>query len=284
MKFTKMQGAGNDFVMVNAFCEALPQNLPALAQKVCHRNFGIGADGLILLMPAHESGVDYRMRIFNSDGSEAEMCGNGIRCATVFAKEQGICEKEQHQVLTKAGIIIPAITAAPNAQAAKEGTWVRVDMGYPVLSGKHIPTTVDKDMVLEEPVSVLGQQFHFNAVSMGNPHAVIFVDALNDYLVHTIGAALEKHELFPAKTNVEFVKVLDEHQVEMRVWERGCGETLACGTGSCATVVASVLTGRTAPKTEVKLLGGTLFIEYEKGQKVFMTGPAATVFYGEYLL
>jgi diaminopimelate epimerase len=284
MKFTKMHGAGNDFIMVNGFCEKLPANLPALSVKVCNRNFGIGGDGLIILMPAENTEADYRMHIFNSDGSEAEMCGNGIRCAAVFAQEQRICQKLVHKVLTGAGIIIPAITEAPNAETALEGTWVRVDMGYPVLRGSEIPTAINKEVVLEEPVQVLGKSLKFSAVSMGNPHAVIFVDELNDYLVHTVGAVLEKHELFPAKTNVEFVRVIDENHVEMRVWERGCGETLACGTGSCSTVVAAVLTGRTAAKVAVKLLGGTLFIEYKKGDKVYMTGPATTVFYGEYAL
>ena len=284
MKFTKMQGAGNDFIMVNGFVEALPQNLAALACSVCHRNFGVGGDGLIILMPAENDEADYRMRIFNSDGSEAEMCGNGIRCAAIFARENNICRKQEQRVITGAGIIVPAICEAPDKERAQEGSWVRVDMGYPRLKGSEVPVKVDADMVLEHPIEVLGKRLKFNAVSMGNPHAVIFVDELSDDLVHTIGAIIEKDSLFPAKTNVEFVQVIDKEHLKMRVWERGCGETLACGTGSCATGVAGVLTGRTANKVAIELLGGTLFIEYEKGGKVYMTGPAKVVFNGDYLI
>ena len=274
MKFTKMHGAGNDFVMVNGFKEH-PKDLNGLALKLCHRNFAVGADGLIILLP-HDDG-DFEMQIYNSDGTEAEMCGNGIRCAAIFAQNEGITDKDEMQVITKAGIIRPKVI-----KNTAEEMLVKVDMGMPRLSGEEIPCVIKGERVLEQPIEVKEKDYMFSAVSMGNPHCVVFIDEpVADFPVNTIGPDFEKHEYFPAKTNTEFVEVIDEHHVNMRVYERGCGETMACGTGSCATAVAAILTGRCRDWVDVKLLGGTLRIEYAEGGHVFMTGPVAVAFYGE---
>ena len=273
MKFTKMHGAGNDFVMVNGFKE-VPADLNGLALKLCHRNFAIGADGLIILLPNFEG--DFEMQIYNSDGSEAEMCGNGIRCAAIFAQNEGITDKAEMKVITKAGIIRPKVM-----KNTPEEMLVKVDMGMPVLNGADIPCTIEGERVLEADIKVLDKEYKFSAVSMGNPHCVVFIDEpVADFPLDEIGPHFEKHEYFPAKTNTEFVEVIDEHHVNMRVYERGCGETMACGTGSCATAVAAILTGRCKDWVDVKLLGGTLRIEYTEGGHVFMTGPVAVAFEG----
>lgn len=274
MKFTKMHGAGNDFIMVNGFKE-VPADLNGLALRLCHRHFAIGADGLIILLPAEDG--DFEMQIYNSDGSEAEMCGNGIRCAAIFAQNEGITDKNEMKVITKAGIIRPVVV-----KNTAEEMLVRVDMGMPRLQGAEIPCVINEERVLEQPIEVLEKDYMFSAVSMGNPHCVVFIDTPTaDFPVNEIGCHFEKHSYFPAKTNTEFVQVIDEHHVNMRVFERGCGETMACGTGACATAVASVLTGRCRDWVDVKLLGGTLHIEYKEGEHVFMTGPVAVAFEGE---
>lgn len=274
MKFTKMHGAGNDFIMINGF-QDVPQDLNGLAAKLCHRNFSIGADGLIILLPSDEG--DFEMQIYNSDGSEAEMCGNGIRCAAIFAQDMGIVEKNKMEVVTKAGIIRPEVIE--NSENRKQ---VLVDMGAPVLKGEDIPCVIKDEPVLEQPIEVAEKDFLFSAVSMGNPHCVVFIDKpVADFPVNQLGPYFEKHSYFPAKTNTEFVEVIDEHHVNMRVFERGCGETMACGTGACATAVAAVLTGRCKDWLDVSLLGGTLRIQYVEGGHVFMAGPVEIAFKGE---
>ncbi len=275
MRFVKMHGCGNDFVMFNGFQEAPIEKPGVLAAAVCRRGFGIGADGLILCLPAKNG--DFEMRIFNVDGSEAEMCGNGIRCAAIFAQQQGITDKNELEVVTKAGIIRPKIIK----NTPKEKL-VRVDMGKPHLKGVEIPCTLKGDRLLEQPIEVGEEDYLFSAVSMGNPHCVIFIDGkVAKFPVTTVGPKIEAHPYFPAKTNVEFVEVMDDHNVKMRVWERGCGETLACGTGACATAVAAILSGRCQDYVYVELNGGTLEIEYQEGGRVYMTGPVEKVFSGE---
>ncbi len=275
LKFCKMHGCGNDFIMVNGFTEQLPADRGSLAEKLCDRHFGIGADGLITLEP--EAGYDFRMHIYQPDGSEAEMCGNGSRCAALFARQQGICKADELKIATLAGLIRPTILEADAARGL-----VRVDMGAPRLAARTIPCTIPGDTVLEQPVEVSGREFSFSAVSMGNPHAVIFLNVPpQQFAVTTYGPLLERHEIFPAKANVEFAQVLDRHTINMRVWERGVGETLACGTGACACAVAAILTGRAEAPVTVKLAGGELQIAWEQGGSVFMTGPAEVSFSGE---
>ncbi len=274
MKFTKMHGAGNDFIMVNGF-EQAPADWNQLAARLCDRRFAVGADGLILLLPSETA--DFEMRIFNSDGSEAEMCGNGIRCAAIFAQRRGITDHNSMTVQTKAGLIRPEVLpdTADTAQ-------VRVNMGKPRLAGAEIPCTLKGERILEQPIIVDGKEYHFSAVSMGNPHCVVFLDSpAAKFPVREVGPSFESHPYFPAKTNTEFAEVLDEHQINMRVFERGCGETLACGTGACATAVAAILTGRCRDWLDIHLLGGTLRIEYQEGGSVFMTGPVAVAYEGE---
>ncbi len=272
MKFTKMHGCGNDFVMMNGFVNQMPADMGAVAEKLCDRNFGIGADGVIVLYPAE--GYDFEMRLFQPDGSEAEMCGNGIRCAAVFANMEGISDKKDLRVITKAGLILPTVS--------DDMAEVRVDMGAPRLKGSEVPCMIAAERVLEQPLEICGKEFLFSGVSMGNPHAVIFIDVpVADYPVGKYGSNIEVCGMFPAKTNVEFVEVVDEHTVNMRVWERGSGETLACGTGACATSVAAILTGRCKDFVTVKLLGGDLKIEYVEGENVYMTGAAEVSFTGD---
>lgn len=273
MKFTKMHGAGNDFIMVNGF-EQVPADLNQLAERLCDRRFAVGADGLIILLPSETA--DFEMRIFNSDGSEAEMCGNGIRCAAIFAQRCGITDRNPMTVQTKAGLIRPEVLS--NTADMR----VRVNMGKPRLTGSEIPCTIAGERILEEPITVNGREYRFSAVSMGNPHCVVFLNSpAAEFPVREIGASFETHPYFPAKTNTEFAEVLDVHQINMRVFERGCGETLACGTGACATAVAAILTGRCQDWLDIHLLGGTLRIEYQEGGPVFMTGPVAIAYEGE---
>jgi len=256
MKFVKMHGVGNDFIMVDAFSETVPEDLPNFARKLCHRRFGIGADGLILILPSNKA--DLCMRIINSDGSEPEMCGNGIRCFAVLAYEKGLINKPNLEVETLAGIIKPQILF--NADGSIQA--VRVDMGEPILNPREIPLSMDGEMAVNETIQVNEKTFSYTAVSMGNPHCIVFVDSTESAPVHDLGSLIENHSLFPKKTNVEFVEVLNPSEVKMRVWERGAGETLACGTGTCATVVACVLNNKTERKVKVHLLGGDLDIEW----------------------
>ncbi len=275
MKFTKMQGLGNDFVLVNTLECDLAGDLAELSRKVCDRHFGIGADGLVLIVPSREA--DIRMRIFNPDGSEPEMCGNAIRCFARYVYEHNIVRKKVITVETLAGIIVPELILE-----GETVTSVRVDMGEPRLDRGQIPMEGPEGRVVDEPVSVNEETCRVTCVSMGNPHCVTFVSDVNNIPLAQIGPALECHPVFPRKTNVEFVQIINKQEVNMRVWERGAGETLACGTGACATGVACILNNFTDRKVTVHLAGGDLVIEWADNNHVYMTGPGEYVFTGEY--
>ncbi|MEK4294993.1 diaminopimelate epimerase [Paenibacillus sp. FSL R5-0914] len=274
MEFTKMHGLGNDFIVVFGEQE-LPSNAADLAVTLCNRYFGIGADGLVFILPSERG--DFMMRIMNSDGSEAEQCGNAIRCVSKYVYDHGLVNSEQ--------IVIETIVAGEQKVTlnVKDGVveTVTVDMGEPVLSGLQIPVAIDTEPVLSEPIESDGTEFKFTAVSMGNPHCVIYVEDAVSFDLATWGPKLEVHPLFPRKVNVEFATVLDRGRVDMRVWERGAGPTLACGTGACATLVSSVLNGLTDRAAWISLKGGDLFIEWnEEDNHVYMTGPAEVAFTG----
>lgn len=274
MHFTKYNGLGNDFIFLDG-ATALSVKHPALlAQQLCDRRFGIGADGLVLLLPSARA--DVRMRIINSDGSEAEMCGNASRCVPIHLFRRGLCTKKEISLETLAGIIRTEIID-------ESCGLVRVDMGSPRLHRAEIPIVgAPDDQAIGVPVGVGGKTFFGTAVSMGNPHFVIFTDDVESVALEQVGPVIEKHSLFPRKTNVEFVQVLNKYTLRMRVWERGAGITRACGTGACAAAVAGVLNSKTAGKITVKLDGGDLQIEWPDKQHVFMTGLAQEVFTGEY--
>lgn len=274
MEFTKMHGLGNDFIVV-AGEQKLPENAPELAVELCNRFFGIGADGLVYILPSTKA--DFMMRIINSDGSEAEQCGNAIRCVAKYLYDHGMIDKEEVTIQT---IGAGAQKVQLTVEGGKVGK-VRVDMGQPILKGLQVPTTVDADIVKDYPIETDGREFRFTAVSMGNPHCVIYVDDAVNFDLQTWGPKLEKHPLFPKKVNVEFVTVRSRDYADMRVWERGAGPTLACGTGACATLVSSVLNGLTDRRATVSLKGGDLFIEWDEADNhVYMTGPAQEVFTG----
>jgi diaminopimelate epimerase len=274
MNFTKMHGLGNDFIIVTGESK-LPEQAAELAIKLCDRFFGIGADGLVYILPSEKA--DFMMRIMNSDGSEAEQCGNAIRCVSKYVYDHGMIGQTE--------ISIETIGAGKqNVQLfLKDGKvdTVRVDMGQPILKGIEVPTTVDQDIVKDYPIEVDGREFRFTAVSMGNPHCVIYVDDAINMDLQTWGPKLETHPMFPRKINVEFVTVKSRDYADMRVWERGAGPTLACGTGACATLVASVLNGVTDREATISLKGGNLFIEWNDADNhVYMTGPAQEVYKG----
>ena len=275
LNFTKMHGAGNDYVYVDCFNNPTPNDPASLAIQVSDRNMGIGGDGLILICP---SGVaDAQMRMFNSDGSEAEMCGNGLRCVAKYVYDHGIAVKDELTLETGAGVLPVALTVADGKVAT-----VKVDMGEPILKPADVPTTFEGDEpAVNIPIEVDGQTFEVTCVSMGNPHCIIYVEEATDDLVHRIGPKIETDPRFPAKTNVEFIEVISPGEVKQRTWERGSGETLACGTGASAVCVAGVLTGKTDRKLTNHLLGGTLVLEWvEDTNHVFMDGPATEVFSG----
>lgn len=274
MKFTKMQGLGNDYVYVNCFKETI-ENPPEMAKKVSNRNFGIGSDGLIMINPSDVA--DFEMEMYNADGSRSEMCGNGIRCVGKYVYDYGLTEKEHISVETLAGIKYLDLTVEDGKVKL-----VKVDMGSPELVPENIPIVADGNRVIDEPINVNGTEYRMTGVSMGNPHAVVYVEDVKGLDIEKIGPAFENHERFPNRVNTEFVKVLDRNTVEMRVWERGSGETMACGTGACAVAVACILNGLTEDKVTVKLLGGDLQIEWDKeADKIYMTGPAEVSFDGE---
>jgi diaminopimelate epimerase len=275
MHFTKMQGCGNDYVYVDLFREKLTGDVSKLAARIADRHFGVGGDGLILICPSERA--DARMRMFNADGSEAEMCGNGLRCVAKYVHDHGIARKERLNIETGRGILSVDLEVK-NGKAQR----VRVDMGEPILEAAKIPTLLKGDPPTEAEVVIEGEAFAFTCVSMGNPHAVAFVPEITDRLVHQVGPQVEKHEAFPRRTNVEFVKVNDRTDADMRVWERGSGETMACGTGACAVAVAGVLTDRFDRKVTLHLLGGELQIEWGPDNHVYKTGPAVEVFSGEW--
>lgn len=274
IKFTKMHGLGNDYV----YMDAMDQNIEkesSLAQFVSNRNFGIGSDGLILICKSEIA--DFKMRMFNSDGSEAEMCGNGIRCVGKFVYDKGLTNKTEITIETLAGVK----TLQLNVEQGKVKT-VRVDMGEPILTPKEIPVVSEEEPVKNLKLKAKDKEFTFTCVSMGNPHAITIVKNTKEFDVETYGRILEVDKVFPNKTNVEFIEIVDKNHINMRVWERGAGETLACGTGACASVVACILNGLTENKVNVELLGGILEIEWDKEDNhVYMTGPAVTVFEGE---
>ncbi|MBU5635163.1 diaminopimelate epimerase [Geomonas sp. Red69] len=275
MKFTKMQGAGNDYVYVNCFEETV-QDPAAVAVKVSNRNFGIGSDGLILIMPSEVA--DVRMRMFNSDGSESEMCGNGIRCVAKYAYDHGIVAKKEITAETGAGILTLQLFTGAGNKVEK----VRVNMGPPRLTRKEIPMQGDPDAkVIGEPLNILHSTFNITCASMGNPHCVIFVNDVDGFEVAKYGPLIENHELFPRRTNVEFVQVISRTEIRQRTWERGAGETLACGTGSSAVTAACVLNGLTEKKILNHLTGGDLEMEWSEDGNIYMTGPAVEVFSGE---
>ena len=273
-KFTKMQGLGNDYVYMDAIHQDI-ENESSLAQFVSNRNFGIGSDGLILICRSEVA--DFKMRMFNSDGSEAEMCGNGIRCVGKFVYDKGLTNKTTVQIETLAGIK----TLNLNVKNGKVET-VKVDMGEPILVPEKIPVIAKEEPVQNLKIRAIDKEFTFSCVSMGNPHAITVVENTEKFDVKKYGEILEVATVFPNKTNVEFVEIVDKKHLKMRVWERGAGETLACGTGACATAVACNLKGLTDRHVYIELLGGTLEIEWnEENNHVYMTGPAVTVFEGE---
>jgi len=276
LRFTKVHGLGNDFILVDAAVEKeLPEDPSGLAVQVCNRHFGVGADGLVLIKPGDKA--DIAMRIINSDGSEAEMCGNAIRCVARYAYERGLVNKTVLRVETAAGIMVPELVMEKGKVKA-----VRVDMGEPRLEREEIPMTGPAGRVVNEPLQAGEDCFFITAVSMGNPHCVIFVPDAAAVALDTLGPRLETHPAFPRKTNVEFVQVLNVKELRMRVWERGAGPTMACGTGACASAVAAALNGHTGRQVRVHLSAGALDIEWAVDNHVYMTGPAEEVFTGEY--
>jgi diaminopimelate epimerase len=275
MKFTKMHGAGNDYVYVDCFAEPL-DNPEQIAIKVSNRNFGIGSDGLILIMPSNVA--DVRMRMFNSDGSESEMCGNGIRCVAKYAYDHGIVAAREITAETGAGVLTLQLVTNDRNKVDK----VRVNMGKPRLTRAEIPMRGEPGAtVVGEPLNILHTTFQVTCVSMGNPHCVIFIDDLENFQVEKYGPLIENHELFPRRTNVEFVQIINRSEVRQRTWERGAGETLACGTGASAVCVAGALNGLTEKKILNHLSGGDLELEWAEDGHLYMTGPAVEVFSGE---
>lgn len=276
MKFTKMHGCGNDYIYVDGGSEQISrEQKPELVKRLSDRHFGIGGDGVIFINPSDEA--DFEMEMYNMDGSRAEMCGNGVRCVAKFVYDKGLTDKTSISIISCGKIKYLDLFV----EDGKVST-VKVNMGSPILKAADIPVVSDKEEVIAEPIEVGGREYKMTCVSMGNPHAVVFMDEVSSLPLETIGPLFENHVRFPKRINTEFVKVLDEETVEMRVWERGTGETLACGTGACAVVAACVLNGLTKEKVTVKLLGGNLQIQWDRDANlVYMTGPASTVFEGE---
>lgn len=274
IKFTKMHGCGNDYVYIDCTKEMI-DNPEKVSEYVSDRHFGIGSDGLILICPSDVA--DFRMKMYNADGSEGSMCGNGVRCIAKYVYDKGLTDKTNISLETKSGIKYLELTVE-NEKVVK----VKVNMGAPILKPSDIPVKSDKDVFIDEPVEVDGVDYRVTCVSMGNPHAVTFVDDTSSIPIEKIGPKFENHPIFPDRVNTEFVQLISRNEVNMRVWERGSGETLACGTGTCATVVACVLNDKTDDEVLVHLLGGDLFIKYDReNDTVWMTGPAEIVFEGE---
>jgi len=275
MKFTKMHGAGNDYVYVNCFEQVELGDVTELAKAISDRHFGVGGDGLVLICPSERA--DARMVMYNADGSEAEMCGNAVRCVAKFVYDHGVAAKEELTIETGRGVLALQCSVTDGKVDR-----VRVNMDEPILASSEIPTTLAGDPPVQVPLEVGGRTLEVTCVSMGNPHAVTFVDEVNDDWVLNIGPQVEVHEAFPRKINAEFIQVVSRSEIIMRVWERGSGETLACGTGACASVVAGVLAGLLDRNVLVRLTGGDLEIEWAESGEVYMTGPAAEVFSGEW--
>ena len=274
LQFTKMQGLGNDYVYIDCTNKKL-ENASEVAVKVSDRHFGIGSDGLILINASNVA--DFEMEMYNADGSRGEMCGNGIRCVAKYVYDYGLTDQTHISVETLGGIKYLDLTV-------EEGRvrQVRVDMGRPMLCPAEIPVIANGESVIDMPIEVDGTEYRMTAVGMGNPHTVVFMEDVDELEIERIGPKFEHHPCFPNRVNTEFVKVLDQNTVKMRVWERGSGETLACGTGACAVAVACILNGLTENEVTVQLLGGDLLIEWDReADKVYMTGPAEVVFDGE---
>ena len=278
MKFTKMQGAGNDYVYINGFTEKIAQEeKPEWVRKVSDRHLGIGSDGAIFINPSDVA--DFEMEMYNADGTRSEMCGNGIRCVGKYVYDKGLTDKTQFTVVSAGKIKVLDLTIE-NGKA----TLIKVNMGEPILEAKQVPVVSDSEEVIDKPIyiSEVDATYNMTCVSMGNPHAVVFMDDVENLAIEKIGPYFENHVRFPNRTNTEFVKVLDRNNVQMRVWERGTGETLACGTGCCATAVACILNGHTEEEVTVHVLGGKIKIFWDRESNlVYMTGPAETVFEGE---
>lgn len=282
MKFTKMHGCGNDYIYVNGSEEQIPaEKKPELVKSLSDRHFGIGGDGVIFINPSRQA--DFEMEMYNADGSRAEMCGNGIRCVAKYVYDKGLTDKRKISVISAGTMKYLELTVEGDGAGERgQVTQVRVNMGSPILTPALIPVEAEGDQVVDEPIVADGREYRMTCVSMGNPHAVIFTQGVAGLKLEQIGPFFENHVRFPRRINTEFVEIIDRQHVFMRVWERGTGETLACGTGCCATAVACVLNGLTDEKITVKLLGGELQIEWDREQNlVYMTGPAATVFEGE---
>ena len=275
MRFTKMQGLGNDYVYVDCFKETV-EDPSKLAKVISDRHFGVGSDGLILICPSDKA--DFEMKMYNADGSQGSMCGNGIRCVAKYVYDYGLTDKTHISVETLGGIKYLDLTVE-NGKVAL----VKVDMGSPILTPAQVPVIADGESAVDEPICVDGVEYRMTCVSMGNPHAVVYMEDVDNLDIEKIGPSFENHERFPNRVNTEFVKVLDRKTAQMRVWERGSGETLACGTGACAVAVACILNGLTDNRVRVKLLGGDLLIEWDQEKDtVYMTGPAEVVFDGEW--
>ena len=278
LKFTKMHGCGNDYIYIDGARERIPaEQKPELVRRLSDRHFGIGGDGVIFINPSDQA--DFEMEMYNMDGTRAEMCGNGIRCVAKYVYDKGLTDQTQISVIS-AGRIKYLDLHVENGRVST----VKVNMGEPILKACEIPVLAEdaKGEVIAEPIEIEEKAYRMTCVSMGNPHAVVFVEDVQDFPLEQVGPGLEKHPRFPKRVNAEFVKILDEETIEMRVWERGTGETLACGTGACAAAVACSLNGLTKDTVTVKLLGGALQIQWDKAEnRVYMTGPATTVFEGE---
>ena len=276
MRFTKMHGAGNDYVYVNCFDEPVPRDIPTTAIAISDRHTGVGGDGLVLIGPSEVA--DARMRMFNADGSESEMCGNAIRCVAKYVSDRGIARKPELKIETGRGVLTMQLFTGRDGKVEQ----VTVNMGAPILESARIPTTLPGDPPKNAKLEVAGKMIDVTCVSMGNPHCVTFVDEVNDDWVLRVGPQIEHHPAFPRRVNAEFIQVVSPDEFIMRVWERGSGETLACGTGACASAVAGALTGRTNRTVTAHLRGGDLKLEWAASGDVFMTGPATEVFSGEW--
>ena len=277
IEFTKMQGCGNDYVYINGFTQKIdPEDKPEWVRKISDRHFGVGSDGAIFINPSKIA--DFEMEMWNADGTRSEMCGNGIRCVGKYVYDKGLTDKTELTVESFGKIKYLTLYVSEGKVDR-----VRVNMGAPELIAERIPVVCDKEQAIDEPIEVQGQTYHMTCVSMGNPHAVVFMDQVADLTICQIGPYFENHARFPKRVNVEFVKKIDRNNVEMRVWERGTGETLACGTGCCATAVACVLNDVTDDTVTVHVLGGEIEISWDRSENlVYMTGPAETVFEGLY--
>ena len=274
IRFTKMHGAGNDYIYINAI-DSCPANLPELSNEMSDRHKGVGSDGVVLIMPSDKA--DFRMRMFNADGSEGEMCGNASRCVAKYAYDKGLTSKRKITLETLAGIKVLEITKVVDEKVRE----VKVDMGEPSFAPENIPTKSNCE-VIDIPISTSLGTLNLTAVGTGNPHGVVIMDSVSDLDIDSIGPEIQNNELFPRKANIEFVRIINRNEIEMRVYERGSGETMACGTGACAAVVATSRLGLTDRRATVHLKGGDLQIHWAENNHVYMTGEAATVFEGEY--